>query len=94
MTRKNPRTGLGKDGSSKGWHVNEALSLQDAVRGFTRGPAYGSFMEGMAGVIGVGAWADWVVLDAGLDEARLEKLRSVQVRETWVGGKRVYRREN
>lgn len=74
--------------------MDEALSLQEAVRGFTRGPAYGAFLDGKAGIIEEGAWADWVVLDAPLEEARIEELLTMRVRETWVGGKRVYRRED
>lgn len=92
VTRKSPHTGLGKDGSSHGWHVEQALGLEDALRGFTTGPAYGAFLEGKAGVIEKGAFADWVVLDAPIDKLDVENLRTLQVRETWVAGKRVYQR--
>lgn len=92
VTRRSPATGLGADGESKeGWHLEEALTLQEALTGFTEGPAWGGFMEGRAGLIQEGAWADWVVLDQPLND--LEELRSLKVKETWVGGKRVYARE-
>lgn len=92
VTRRSPATGLGADGESKeGWHLEEALSLQEALTGFTEGPAWGGFMEGRAGVIQEGAWADWVVLDGPLED--IEELRSLKVKETWVGGKKVYARE-
>lgn len=63
------------------------------MRGFSEGPAYGGFMEGRAGVIQKGAFADWVVLDKPLEETDIEDLRSLNVRETWVAGKRVYKRD-
>lgn len=93
VTRKSPRTGLGKDGAEHGWYTDEALSLDQALRGFTQGPAHGTFMEGKVGVIHEGAFADWVVLDEPLDSLALDDLRKVKVRETWVAGRCVYRRE-
>lgn len=93
VTRKSPRTGKGKDGAEQGWYTGEALTLDQALKGFTHGPAYGTFMEDKVGVIQEGAFADWVVLDEPLDGLALNDLRSVKVRETWVGGRCVYRRE-
>lgn len=40
-----------------------------------------------------GAWADWVVLSESLESAGVEGLRGVTVKETWVGGRRVYAAE-
>ena len=97
VTRRSPHTGLGPDGGSAaddGFLVDEVLSLDDALWGFTGAPAYGSFLEGKAGVIREGAFADWVVLDAPIDEVDVEDLRNFKVRETWVGGRRVYTRPN
>jgi predicted amidohydrolase YtcJ len=92
VTRKNPSTGRGADGGEAGWHTAESLTLEQALDGFTKGAARGAFLEGKAGVIQKGAYADWVVLDKLLDEYEVEEFRSLRVRETWVGGKRVYRR--
>lgn len=94
VARRSPHTGRGKDGGEEGWHAGEALSLEEALRGFTTGVAYGGFMEGRAGVIREGAFADWVVLDEPLEDLEVDALRSVKVRETWVGGRLVYRRED
>lgn len=94
VARRSPHTGRGADGRTKeGWYVEEALSLQEALVGFTEGPAYGGFMEGRAGVIQEGAWADWVVLDRPLEELDVEELRMLKVKQTWVGGRRVYARD-
>ncbi|KAK3937890.1 putative amidohydrolase YtcJ [Diplogelasinospora grovesii] len=94
VTRKNPHTGQGPKGWEGGWHTEQALSLEEALDGFTKGAAYGAFMEGKAGVIKEGAFADWVVLDKPLESLSVEELRKVKVRETWVGGRRVYARED
>lgn len=92
VTRKSPNTGLGKGGSKIGWYTEEALNLEQALKGFTAGPAHGAFLDGKAGVIQEGAFADWVVLDEPLEELALDDLRKVKVRETWVAGRCVYRR--
>jgi predicted amidohydrolase YtcJ len=47
----------------------------------------------MAGVIKEGAFADWVVLDEEIAGVEKEDLRFLKVRETWVGGRKVYERE-
>jgi predicted amidohydrolase YtcJ len=93
VTRRSPRTGRGVDGSSDGWHTEEALTLDQAIRGFTEGPAYGGFTEGKTGLIAPGAYADWIVLDKPLEDMDIEELRSLKVRETWVAGRKVYSRD-
>ncbi|KAG9200079.1 hypothetical protein G6514_007676 [Epicoccum nigrum] len=91
-TRRSPHTGLDPSGGKTGWYPEETLTVEDALKGFTLNPALGAFMDGKAGVIQEGAWADWVVLDHPLEGLELEDLRRVTVRETWVGGKLVYQR--
>ncbi|KUI58529.1 Putative amidohydrolase YtcJ [Cytospora mali] len=93
VARRSPHTGKGADGGSDSWYPEEALSLHEALVGFTEGPAHGAFLEGKAGVIQPGAMADWVVLDEPLESLDIEDLRTVKVKETWVGGKRVYARD-
>ncbi|KAK3350155.1 amidohydrolase [Lasiosphaeria hispida] len=93
VTRRNPHTGRGPPGAEDGWHLEEALSVGEALGGFTKGAARGAFLEGWAGVIQEGAFADWIVLDEPLEGIGAEELRHVKVRETWVGGKLVYPRD-
>jgi predicted amidohydrolase YtcJ len=92
QTRRSPRTGLDPNGGKTGWYPEETLTLEQALEGFTLNPAYGAFLEGKAGVIEAGAYADWIVLDEKLEMMDPDLLRKVTVRETWVGGKRVYQR--
>lgn len=94
VARRSPHTGKGADGKTdESWYPQEALSLHEALVGFTEGPARGAFLEGKAGVIQPGAMADWVVLDGPLEEMDVEGLRTLRVKETWVGGRRVYARD-
>jgi predicted amidohydrolase YtcJ len=93
MTRRSPRTGLDPSGSKTGWYAEETLSLLEALKGFTVNAAYSAFLEEKAGVIQAGAYADWVVLDEPLEGVDVEDLRELEVRETWVGGKCVYKRD-
>lgn len=92
IARRDPHTGLSRNGTKEGWYMSQALSLEEALKGFTLGPAHGAFLEGKAGVIKEGAFADWIVLDAPIEELDAEGIRTLQVRETWVAGKRVYQR--
>jgi len=92
VARKSPRTGRNSTGGSDSWYAAESLSLEEALSGFTIAPARGAFLEGRAGVIQEGAFADWIVLDEPLGQLDIESLRHVKVRETWVGGRMVFRR--
>ncbi|OLN86475.1 putative amidohydrolase YtcJ 4 [Colletotrichum chlorophyti] len=92
VARKSPHTGYGANGSEDGWHTEEALSLDQALLGFTKSAAFGAFLEGRAGVIKEGALADWVVLDQPLESLEIDDLRKLRVKETWVGGRQVYER--
>lgn len=95
VTRRRPDTGTAgpSPGSEEGWCVDEALDLEQALHGFTASPARAAFMEGVAGGIERGMWADWIVLDERLEDMDVDDIRRVKVRETWVGGQRVFKRE-
>lgn len=90
VTRLNPATGTSPNGK-EGWYMEESLSVEQALKGFTKNGAYGWFKEELMGSIEVGKWADWVVVDRDIlgDESG-EALRDIQVLETWVGGRRVW----
>lgn len=93
VARRNPRTGLGAGGAEEGWHLEEALTMDEALRGFTLNVARGAFLENRAGVIQEGAYADWIVLDRPFESLSVDELREIRVRETWVGGQRVFKRD-
>lgn len=93
VTRLNPATGKSPAGDG-GWYPEEALSVKEAILGFTRNAGYGWMREDVVGTIEVEKWADWIVIDRNVwaDESG-KRLRDVVVRETWVGGKNVYLKE-
>ncbi|KAK8048903.1 amidohydrolase [Apiospora phragmitis] len=70
VTRRNPHTGRGTDDSRKAGRN----------RRFSEGPAFAGFMEGKAGAIRKGAFADWVVLDTPVEEIDIEDFRSLRVK--------------
>ena len=75
-----------------GWFPQERLSRKDAWRGFTSDAAYAGFAEGRFGQLVKGEKADFVVIDRDIARISPEEIRDTQVLETWVGGKRMYRR--
>lgn len=91
ITRLDPATGKSPSGED-GWYPEEKLSLEQAILGFTRNAGYGWGLENKVGAIEVGKWADWIVTNR--DIWKLSDgvgMRELVVKETWVGGKRVYK---
>lgn len=90
VTRLNPAIGTSPAGENR-WYNEEALTVEQALVGFTRNAAYGWFQEENLGAIETGMWADWVVVDRDIyQDLTGRSLTDVVVRETWMGGRRVY----
>ena len=89
VTRLNPTTGESPVGEG-GWYPEEKLSVEQALLGFTRNAAYGWFKEARMGAIEKGKWADFVVVDRDLGADGGKELRDMVVKETWVGGRKVF----
>ena len=75
----------------EGWVPEQKISLAEALRGYTAGPAYATFDDGTRGVLAPGREADLVVLDGNLFRVPPDSLDRVRVRYTIVGGTVVYR---
>jgi predicted amidohydrolase YtcJ len=73
-----------------GWLPEQKISLDEALRAYTGGNAYGVFAEKTRGMIKKGYRADLVLLDQDLFSIKPEAIESAQVRVTVVGGKVVY----
>jgi predicted amidohydrolase YtcJ len=76
--------------SGEGWHPEQALSREQALKMFTIWPAYAAFEEEQKGTIEIGKLADLTVLSADImkiTEAQILKTRCVM---TVVGGRPVY----
>ncbi len=77
-----------------GWYPDEALTIDEALRAYTRWSAFAGFREKYTGVIKSGRWADLTVLDIDpfvLSETNPGAILDGQVLMTVVNGKVVYR---
>ena len=75
-----------------GWLPEQRLSFDQALNAYTRGSAYAGFAEEKIGALDPGKWADFVVVDRDVSKVSVPELYRAQVLETWVGGKKVWRR--
>jgi len=73
-----------------GWLPEQALTVEQAVRGFTINGAYASYEENVKGSIAVGKYADFVLLDTDIFSAKPERIKETTVLMTVLGGAVVY----
>ncbi len=73
-----------------GWQPQERISREAAFSGYTAGAAFASFAEEKVGRLSPGLRADLIFVDRDPFFATPAELRSTQVLETWVGGRRVW----
>jgi predicted amidohydrolase YtcJ len=76
--------------TGEGWHPEEAVTREQALKMFTVWPAYAAFEENLRGAIEVGKLADFTVLSADImkiPEAEILKTRCVL---TVIGGEIAY----
>ena len=69
-----------------GWHPEARLSLQEALLGFTQGPAYAAHMEDRLGKLREGYLADIIVLDRDICALEPEEILELKVMGTMVDG--------
>jgi predicted amidohydrolase YtcJ len=74
-----------------GWVPEQKISVEEALRAYTSGDAYGVFAERTRGRLAPGYKADLVLLDQDLTRIAPEAIERVVVRATVVGGRVVYR---
>ena len=74
----------------KGWIPDQKITVEEALRAYTAGNAYGVFAEGTRGKLAPGYLADIVVLDEDLTAIPPEAIERATVRATVVGGKVVF----
>lgn len=80
-------------GPSGGWQPQEKISLDDCIRAYTTGSAYGEFMEGKKGELKAGEFADFIVLSKDLGKVNPSEYLNTKVLRTVVGGRTVYSSE-
>src|SRR5208283_3816848 len=69
-----------------GWHPEQRLSLEEALRGFTTGAAYAAFAEDRLGIIRTGMQADMTLVDRDLFRASPQELLKSRVVMTIIAG--------
>jgi predicted amidohydrolase YtcJ len=76
------------DGSpgADGWYPDARVTLDEALRGYTLGPAYAAGMENRLGKLAPSFLADLVILDRDLFAIQPSELLDVKVVATMVGG--------
>ncbi len=72
--------------SGAGWHLEQAVSRDDALKMFTIWPAYAAFEENLRGSIEVGKLADLTVLSADIMKIRESDILKTRCLMTVVGG--------
>jgi hypothetical protein len=83
VTRRHEVTGAP---GPQGWHPEQRLSLEEALRGFTWGAAYAAGVESHLGTLRPGFFADLVVLDRDIFSLPPEALLETTVQRVMVGG--------
>ena len=74
----------------EGWHSNQNLTVLEALKAFTLGTCYMNFEEDLKGSITPNKVADFVVLSEDIISCCEDKIKNLQVLETYVGGKKVF----
>jgi predicted amidohydrolase YtcJ len=73
-----------------GWHPEQAVSREQALRMFTSNAAYAAFEENDKGSIEVGKLADFTVLSADIMKIPGPKILKTRCEMTVIGGEIVY----
>ena len=74
-----------------GWQPEARISLQEALLGYTQGPAYAAEMEDRLGKLREGFLADLVLLSGDITKTPPEEIPALQVLGTMVDGRWTYR---
>ncbi|OYU15178.1 MAG: amidohydrolase [Alphaproteobacteria bacterium PA4] len=76
----------------QGWRMAEAMTLPQAFAAFTTGAAWAGHAETRVGTLTPGKWADFIIIDRDPFATPAATLWQTQVDETWLAGRRVFRR--
>jgi predicted amidohydrolase YtcJ len=71
-------------------HAEEALTREQAIRFYTRNNAFLVFREKEIGSLEPGKFADFIILDRDILTCPIDEIKSTQVVQTYLNGKRVY----
>ena len=74
--------------------IEEALSMEEAIKSYTIFGAYSSFEEKIKGSIEKDKVADFVIMDKSLFKVPESQIKDIQILETYVDGKCVYKHKS
>jgi predicted amidohydrolase YtcJ len=77
-------------GPKAGWHPEQAVSREDALKMFTLWPAYAAFEEKDKGKIDIGMLADFTVLSADIMKIPAPEILKTRCEMTIISGETVY----
>lgn len=75
-----------------GWIPSEAVTVQQAFRGFTLDAAYAAHQDKILGGLTPGKWADFILVDQDIFTISPQDIWKTQVLETWIAGQRRYKK--
>ena len=78
------------DKNPDGWVPEQKISVEQALTAYTKNAAYASFDEDLKGTLEKGKLADFVVISDNLFKVDPVKIKDLHIRQTWVGGRKVY----
>ena len=77
-----------------GWLPEQRLNMIQAFDAFTRGAAYAGFAESQIGTLEPGRYADFILIDRDIFATEDQReIRETRVLETYVGGQKVWERD-
>jgi len=76
-----------------GWYPLQCLTRKEVLKAYTVDSAYSGFEEGIKGKLLPGMLADFIVLSEDIITISSQKLLSLQVEKTYLGGELVYSKE-
>ncbi len=74
----------------QGFHIEEGLTREEALKAMTIWAAYSNFEEEEKGSIEIGKFADFVILEKDLFNINIEEIITLKVLNTYIGGELVY----
>jgi predicted amidohydrolase YtcJ len=73
-----------------GWHPEQKVTLEEALRGYTVEAAYAGFEEDVKGSIAEGKLADLTIISADVAKVSPSEILTLKVLKTYVAGRAVY----
>jgi hypothetical protein len=80
-----------RDARGRGFHPEQALTVEGALAAYTTGAAYAAHIEGRGGQLRPGFDADVIALDRDPFESTPDEIWETEVLEVWLAGSRVSR---